>query len=66
VQRKVDWQNICIRDRPNRGGQEASSESDHHEHQDGMACDHAEQSRHYCILALPSLVSQSWSSISRS
>jgi hypothetical protein len=54
-----------VRNRPDRRGQEASPESDHYEHQHGMACDHAEESRHCCILALPSPVSQSWASIRR-
>ena len=66
----VQWQavrqDLRIRDRPDSRGQEACAETNHHERHHWLACDDAEQSRHQCILSLPGLLSQSWSSTGRS
>jgi hypothetical protein len=57
--RQAVRQNVGVRNRPDRRGQETCDEADHHEHQYGMARGDAEHCRHQSILGLASLASQS-------
>ena len=60
MQRQAVRQDVGFCNRPDRRGQEASAEADHHERQYRMACDDAEQCRHQSILAVPSPARRSW------